>query len=451
VWARTARGDFCDPTSIVVAVWAVSFGLYVLRMLPYGPISAAAAATLALGVGCLLAGIGVGRRLARGPVPQVRPAPGIDIWLSAFGGLGIAGACWYLAEVHHVGGWEALRHAAHLRIALANYRIPSRFLFLEFFCIVAPIVGVSLAVTGHRLRRGHWLLVVGCVAATWVSTDRTQFFMIVLTSFFMYLYRHGPRLSLSRFLVATGTSGLLLVSSFLAIGYWTGRTPERLGLPLTLPGPSAAAPVPPPGATSVPTPDSTTPDRAVAGGGPSTLLAKASTLYMYTTASYAAFAIAFPLDRPRTWGVHAIYPIARALQRLGWIRAELPPPIPRFVVVASRNHRRVFFNGYTLLFYPLRDFGVAGVVVYCLAIGLGCGYVYERTRHARQSPLHLLVVAQASVGLALSIFVNKFNNTASWYVLALTAAPFLVPGAARRLRQVIGRLARRPSTRALVP
>jgi hypothetical protein len=42
------------------------------------------------------------------------------------------------------------------------------------------------------------------------------------------------------------------------------------------------------------------------------------------------------------------------------------------------------------------------------------------------SPLYLLMSSQIAAALVLSVFVNKFNNTASWYVFVLTTAPFTV-------------------------
>jgi hypothetical protein len=81
---------------------------------------------------------------------------------------------------------------------------------------------------------------------------------------------------------------------------------------------------------------------------------------------------------------------------------------------------------------------VAGVVIYSLLIGAVSGIAYGRARRARGSALHLLVVGQISTALTLSVFVNKFNNTASWYIFTFTVLPFLVPLAASRFRSARG-------------
>jgi ABC-type Mn2+/Zn2+ transport system permease subunit len=75
------------------------------------------------------------------------------------------------------------------------------------------------------------------------------------------------------------------------------------------------------------------------------------------------------------------------------------------------------------------------VAVYCLLTGLLVGTVYERTSRARSSSLHLLLMGQLSVALTLSVFVNKFNNTASWYLAVMTTAPFWVSRLARVFRR----------------
>jgi len=164
-------------------------------------------------------------------------------------------------------------------------------------------------------------------------------------------------------------------------------------------------------------------------------LRKSSTLYLYSTGSFAAFALWFPPNTPLTHGVHSIFPVARLLERAGVIRQVLPSPIPGFVKIVRRGNDAIFFNGYTFLYYPISDFGVVGLAVYCLLIGLLVGTVYERTRRVRSSSLHLLMMGQLSVALTLSVFVNKFNNTASWYVAVMTTAPFWGSALARVFRK----------------
>jgi oligosaccharide repeat unit polymerase len=184
------------------------------------------------------------------------------------------------------------------------------------------------------------------------------------------------------------------------------------------------------------------PDSAAAEPDPPTvtnpLAAKAfrklSTIYLYASGSFAGFSLWYPPTTPPTWGVHVAYPVVRLLNKAGLVPGELPSSIPGFTKVVRRGNAAIFFNGYTFLYYPILDFGAAGMSAYCLLLGFLIGTVYERTRRARTSSLHLILMGQIAIALALSVFVNKFNNTASWYLVVMTTAPFWVTAVAAAWR-----------------
>jgi oligosaccharide repeat unit polymerase len=164
-----------------------------------------------------------------------------------------------------------------------------------------------------------------------------------------------------------------------------------------------------------------------------TALKKTSTLYLYTTGSYAGFGLWYPPPGPLTWGLNCAYPAVRLLNRAGLLSRQPPLQVPGFTKVVRRGNAAIFFNGYTFLYYPIRDFGLVGMVAYCLLTGFLVGTVYERLRRVRSSSIHLLLMAQISIGLVLSIFVNKFNNTTSWYLAVVTTAPFWLTAVAHRV------------------
>ncbi len=439
VWARLRTGDVAHPVAVIVAAWSTSLGLYLLRMLPYPALSGVAAAVLLLGVGSLLAGMLLAHPLARRSSPRIWPVAKPAAWVVTYSVLGLLGTAWYVWEVHRLMGWGALLHEAdRIRVALGRYDIPSRFLFLQFFCMIAPLLAVGLTFGGYRLRAWHWGLAGLCVACTWITTDRTQFFTVVLASLFMCFLRWGRALSVPRLAGATTLAAAALVANFLGVGYWREASPENLGFALTAPrtargvvassgdrGRTASAwrleaGVREPSASSpADTDEPVTRNKALA-----TVFRKSSTLYLYATASYAAFGLWYPSGQPLIGGVHSIYPVARLLERVGLVSGSLPPAVLGFAKVARRGNTAIFFNGYTFLYYPVADFGVAGMAVYCLVIGLLVGTVYERTRRVRGSSLHLVSMGQISLALVLSIFVDKFNSTSSWYLLVATTVPF---------------------------
>ncbi len=394
----------------MVASWGGVLALFLLRLLPYRPISGRAAAIIALGVGCLLAGILLARRVDRRPAPRPSAAPGAEWWAAGYAVLGIGGTAWYLWLVDRHLGWASILYdAARVRYALVTYEIPSRFLFLQFFCMASPLVALSLVAAGRRLRWWVWVLVLAAWSGTLLTTDRTQFFIVLLTTVFMWLYRRGPALSLSRLAVVVGVAGVLLAANFLIVGYWVGKSAQAVGtspwVTATAAAPAAAPPLLP------------------------RLAGYVSTVYFYATGSLPAFAAYVEAEHPPTYGVQALYPVARLLQRAGVLTSGVPSAIPPSVTIVEEGGHTVGFNAYTFLYYPYQDFGGAGVAVYCLLIGMLAGMSFERMKLARTSALHLLVIGQISMALALSVFVNKFNNTASWYIFVLSVAPFVLPRA----------------------
>lgn len=418
-WARSRNGEYCSPFSVVVAAWGLTFGLFLLRLLPYRPISWRAGAIMSLGVAALLAGTLLARRLDRQPRPHIWTTKGASLWVAAYALLALSGTAWYLRLVHQRLGWQAILHdAPRVRYALLTYEIPSRFLFLQFFCMAAPLVAMALVIAGQRLRGWVWGLVAAAWAGTFVTTDRTQFFIVLLTTTFMWLYRRGPSLALRRLAAYVGLAGVVLAANFLIVGYWVGKSAEVVG----------TAPWVPRAGQLVGGREQQASPRLLPR-----FVGYASTIYVYATGSFPAFAAYVEEEHPRTYGVQALYPVARLLQRVGLVKGGVPYAIPNSSLVVNDGKHPIGFNAYTFLYYPYQDFGATGVAVYCLLIGLLAGAAYQRTRLVRTSPLHLLVLGQISMALALSVFVNKFNNTAAWYVFVLTVIPFTLP----RLRSIV--------------
>lgn len=127
-----------------------------------------------------------------------------------------------------------------------------------------------------------------------------------------------------------------------------------------------------------------------------------------------------------------IYPLARLLERLGVIRGPVPSYIPFNSWLRLQGvSKDIEFNGYTFLVYALFDFGIAGAIAYAGVAGLLSGAAYGWARRRRDTALAMLLMGHLSIALTLSIFVNKFNNTASWYIALASMLP-LLGGAVRR-------------------
>jgi hypothetical protein len=293
-----------------------------------------------------------------------------------------------------------------------------------------------MRLTGTRLHPFVWAAVACCTLATWITTDRTHFFVLVLTSYFLAVFRLGPRCSFRRLLGLSAAACLALLANFLLIEIWVGKwavpvsvTSTHIGRPSATAGPvptlvawtDAVAQGVPSGA-AVPPPAPAPPEWRTRL---TRIANRTTTLYLYATGSIAALNSLVADPPPRTHGIHTFYPIARALQRAGVIAGPLPDAVLTARPIGMTTGPDLRFNTYTFLSYPYEDFGSAGAIVYALFVGLASGAVYGVAQRRRASPAALLAIAQVSGAVVLSIFVNKFNNTASWYILLCSLLPFV--------------------------
>ncbi len=423
--------QWLPPAAVLVGVWSATAGLYCLRLLPYRPLSKTAAWLLASSCAFFLAGMALGgalgrqrvrlgelaREAARGRRGRVSP------WIAFYTGLGMAGMAWYVASVTRtLGGWSVWRDGSVVRGALGTL-VPGNFYWLEYFCLAAPLVAWAAWLAGGRVEPYARVLAGSCVLALWITTDRTQFFMLMLASMYMYLYRH-PELRLAEAGRVVAGVAFILIVNFLAVGYWTRKTPARLRIPLSVATVASgvdAAGGPAVGAREVPAGN--------AGKAEGTPLARPlqtfTILYLYATGSYPAFSRLLEREPAHTMGRFTFYPIFRLVQKLGlgaWPGLSVIPP--NVVISSSGVSPPVYFNAYTYLYYYYEDFGAAGVLIVPLALGLFAGWVAASPGRWRASPGRLILLGQVAMAITLTTAFNKFNDTATWYVTAVAILPF---------------------------
>ncbi len=418
--SRWLTGDYFSPPALVTAVWCGTLALCLLYWIPYVVLQPATLTLIGQTV-ALLAGASAVAAWAMACVTRARPnvdgvngdraditptLPGARWWVLFYSVLAIAGFAWYVHGVVTHLGWDAFTQAHRLRVALSTYEIPSRFLFLQYFCLAAPLFAFALWLTGARV--GWPLLTLAGLAGltTLGTTDRTQFFTLALTVFFMDFFRRGPRVTVTRFVSLCIVCPLILVLNFVAVSMW--RT-VRMDVPISTPAWRTAT--------------SPAVGRAVD---------QFALFYFYATSSYPALDVLLRQPRANTGGLHTFHPIARFLQRARIVQTSLPPYIAPFLPVTRDGvEPPLVTNVYTFLYYPLEDFDVAGTLTYSGAIGVICGVVYGLGRGRRDSAAYVLAIGHLSTALTLSVFVNKFNNTGWWYVLVLTLAPFALAAGTR--------------------
>jgi hypothetical protein len=428
---RRATGDFFHPAALIGAVWGVSFGLFLLALFPFVTPGRHVLAFIVVSIGLLVAGTITGQRLDRriaddGPTWTLRNP---RTWVWVFSILGLIGVTWYGLEVARALGWGAFSDFSRIRLALSNYTIPSTFMFLEVFTNIAPLLAFALVLCGTQLRPLDWAGPGACVLSTWVTTGRMQFFLIILTAFFMFVARRGPRLSWTGLGLAVAVVGALLVMNFIVVGTLTGKTPANLSVTMQVPSRTDRVAVAARDPSVVPGAQASS--RGSVMMRIDGVLQRGATIYLYATGSYAALGQLMQQPIESSHLTYTLYPAARLLQRLHLLNSSLPSPISPSVNIMRPPAAQLNYNVYTLLYDPLMDFGRWGALVYTAALGILIGIVYGRFVRRRHSPIRLLLLAEIATALTLSIFANMFSNSLSWYVLAGTVGPFVITRALR--------------------
>jgi hypothetical protein len=400
--SRRLTGDYLSPAAIVVSTWALGLGLCLFYLTTYIPLGAGVLWFIGGVVALLAGGSLLGTRLSGTAPVAAPPLARATVWVAAFSIAGAIGIAWYVAHVVHLLGWQGFRDGERLRSALSSYQIPSTFLFLQFFCQAAALLAWGLRLGRERLRLPHLVLPGICALGTLVTTDRTQFFSLLLSAFCMYCFARAPRLTAVRFLVVSVVVPLVLAANFVAVDAWRVNVLAAYGMKLRVEG-----------------------ERSRQSPLTAAAWRRATSAYFYATCSFPALQALLAAPASPTHGVLSAYPIARLLERAKVLSAPVPAYIPEYVVVTTPVQQPpVETNAYTFLYYPVRDFGRAGGLGYAALLGIVAGLVYGWARRDRASALRIVVVGQVSMGLMFLPFVLKFNNTAWWYVLAWTVVPF---------------------------
>ncbi len=424
--SRRLTGDFLCPPALLIAAWSGALGLYLLRLLPYVWVGEKTLLVI-LGALCLfsLGTVAGARRRARprgeGSALDSETAAR---WTLLYSLLGLLGIVWYAVAVTLVLGWSSWTFPARIRWAMTDRSLPGSFYWLVYFCIAAPLLAIVCRLSGTRVKKIVLLPAVLCALALWATTDRNLFFMLVLAATWIVLYRY-PQIPLRRYLGILAVCAFLLALNFSVLGWWVGKTPKNLGVQLALQGNFPEVTV-----------SSAAPSKVAGKPKPlPPLMQKLSTIYVYATGAFPAFAMSLAQEPDYSMGKRTLFPVLRFLQRTGLIHVALPPAIDEFTLISREGSPvELRVNSYTFLRSFFEDFGVAGALLVPLLLGLLTGAIYERLRRNRSAPVVLALIGQIGMALSLSTFTNKFSDTGTWYVAVLLLLPFLVGAAARGRR-----------------
>jgi hypothetical protein len=413
--ARRRGWGWMAPMNLYAAAWTAAIFLYTLRFFPFYDLQSE---TWILLGGAAAAFVGASflseRVRPRQPRHERRPETrSLQRVADVFLALGLCGTALFLYRVNAYVGLDAFfRSPIVVHSALTERKIDPSYLFLYYFAVAGAILyGYAIFVRRARPRVLEVLLLLAAVAGMVVSTERTQFLWVVASWFFFACVPPEGDRRLWR-IIGTGVAALLVAGTFyLGVGLWLGKSPDNIATALEQRAESEAEPL------------SDSSQARLSLLLPGGVLHHVSVLYMAVASPLPAFDRVVDSRPELTAGRHTFHPVWRTLGRLGLVSAtggtiypEVETPYPA--------------NAYTYLYEFFLDFGWPGVLVLPLALGLLCGYAYQRVAKGSDADVWVLPLAQLQVMVLWTPFANRFVTTVNWYLLALLVMGFV---AARRL------------------
>lgn len=315
--------------------------------------------------------------------------------------LGAIGLAVFLYSVHSTLGLAEYIEAPHeIRQAMAAGGAVSEGIKPFNWLNVSNVVLASLYLfaLGGRRRWTVWFVLVFSMAAVLLMEDRTRFFYATLWAGFLLC--HSMKLQAKKIAAGLGIVAVLLLAQFLAVAAWLGKVAENS--PVLL-------------------------ESAQAGSATLALLPP----YMYATSSFPALQ-AYLDSAPRsTHGAMTFYPVFKLLKL---VDPTLEPP----AIVADFVSIPFEANTFTWLHQFYTDFGIAGVLIGPLLVGLLASGLYFHMLRTRDF-YSTYATALLCFCLTLSILVNHLTQGPAWFFLAIGAvlasyirAPRIAPVAAER-------------------
>jgi oligosaccharide repeat unit polymerase len=215
------------PVQVWTGSWAISTGLYALRLLPYRNLSwltagliCGAVAAFALGV---LVGARIGgRRPTRRGVGEEVDVVQLAAWLS-LALLTMTLAAFIAQLVSRFGASRVLRISTEVKLYLSSGDAPLSSTYVEVAIAATVICALAAALAKGRGRQGWWLVAaVACAGSAYFSTGRA-FIAVALVAGLAVLVL-TMQLSRRRIATIATATALVIFVSFIGLGALLGKT-----------------------------------------------------------------------------------------------------------------------------------------------------------------------------------------------------------------------------------
>jgi len=384
VLSKRLLGDYFSPPAIYHFFWSFALGCLELGWVSFDPLRAQVWTVMGLAYlgfmgGCAIVAVyGFSRDGWLNAKPQLDriDKQRFERALIALFLLGIVGFALQLIHLQlQIGLSALLTSPQEARESYSNVK------YLGFFNLlnVANFVLALMYLLMFR-RPGKWALFImlWALATTFVTTDRTRFFYMVIWSFYLgvYLFR---RVNLTPKMIAGMAATLLsLLGFFLLIAkiYKKQAYDDNMEF-VNLPTEYAAVIDP----------------------------------YIYLTGSFPVLQAFLNDHHTMAYGKHTFSPVVTVLE-------TAVPDFAREELAGKFYRVPIELNACTYLEPFYKDFGMAGALLGPLALGLICMAAYAAMRQ-RKTLFTVYLTSLLSFCVTISIFVNHFTQIATWFFVAV--------------------------------
>lgn len=393
------RLPLLHPIQIWSASWAVSTGLYALRLLPYRDLSWLTAGLICGGVAAFSAGVLLGERVAarrrsgRGVREQVSTVNLAALLAIAL--LAVTLAAFLAHLISLFGVTRSLRITTEVKVYLASAEAPASGAYVEIAVAAAALCGLSAALADARASRLRWLIAaIACAGTAYFSTSR-GFIGVALIAGLASLGVATGNVKRCSLVAMTLALAAVMVALFFGLGAVIGKTYASSTI-----------------------------------GGFDNYFSRhpavSSLALPYEDATASIPALDLLVDDSTTWGrAHgcATAPIACGVVR------KLGVPAVRVPVAGPFTMAPLQWNAYTFLDRFLIDGGTALALVLVALTGALAGYLWARARAGSMIAIVLYAVSAPAL-----VFAYRQNLIELSFVASVVGAALLL--AARLLARL---------------
>lgn len=381
--SKKMLGDYFSPPAVYNFFWAFALGALHLDWVRFDPLrqhvwSVILFSYAAFMVGCLIV------LLYAFTKPKIFEKPTSSFpfvdrtrfeW--ALAGLFAIGVFGFLAQLAHIQSTMGL--GVFLTDPIRARELHTNVKYIGFFNILNVanfVLTVLYLLLFSKPKKWVWFILLWALATTFLTTDRTRFFYLVIWTFYAGVYVF-PRINLGikTLFVGLGTA-LFLFGFFLLVSVFYAKqayddNQEYIDLPKEY-----AALIDP---------------------------------YIYLTGSFPVLQAVLEDKHELAWGKNTFEPMVKVMELID-------PDTEREVLVGKFYRVPLELNVCTYLEPFHRDFGFVGMMLGAFLTGLLCMAVYISMRQ-RKTLFNVYFAGILGFCTTISIFVNHYTQTATWYFI----------------------------------